>query len=121
MFVVLFALWLLELATGPSGPITVARHTMGIAYVSFVVVIILATVFSTRQVSVDTIAAALCVYLLLAIIWAEVYSLMEMANPGSFHVSTATDPDVPLQLGGFLPLQLFPALSTLDQLLLKLC
>jgi len=36
------------------------------------------------SVTVDTIAGAVCVYLLLAVIWALMFSLMELTHPGSF-------------------------------------
>jgi hypothetical protein len=36
------------------------------------------------SVTVDTIAGAVCVYLLLAVIWALFFSCLELAHPGSF-------------------------------------
>ena len=35
-------------------------------------------------VTLDTIAGAVCVYLLLAVIWALIFSLLELVHPGSF-------------------------------------
>ena len=48
----------------------------------------------------NTIAASLCIYFLIAIVWAEFYSIMEIANPGSFIVTSGDTQDVPLQVGG---------------------
>src|SRR5262249_17188559 len=36
------------------------------------------------SVTLDTIAGAVCVYLLLAVVWALVFSLLELTQPGSF-------------------------------------
>src|SRR5262245_8203590 len=46
------------------------------------------------SVTIDTIAGAVSVYLLLAVIWALMFSLLEVVNPGSFradgHMLTST-------------------------------
>jgi hypothetical protein len=50
-------------------------------YVTFT---ILGAVFETKHVDVETLQAALCVYLLVGLIWAYLYDLIELAAPGSF-------------------------------------
>jgi len=91
--------WLYDMMTGPSN-VALARHPLSIVYVGYVIVLILRHLFTTDRVTVDTIASSLCVYFLLAILWAEIYTIMEIANPGSFHVTTPGVADVPLELGG---------------------
>ncbi len=91
--------WLYDLLTGPNN-VALARHPLSVVYVGYVIVLILRHLFTTGRVTVDTIASSLCVYFLLAILWAEFYSIMEIANPGSFHVNTPGAADTPLELGG---------------------
>ncbi len=97
----LILIWFLDLATGPNSiAIAIARHAFGIAFVGFVILLILGHLFATDRVKVDTIAASLCIYFLIAIVWAEIFSIMEIANPGSFVVISGDTPDVRLEVGG---------------------
>ncbi len=41
-------------------------------------------VFGARTVTVGTIRGALCIYILLGVVWASVYALVETSHPGSF-------------------------------------
>jgi len=41
-------------------------------------------VFRARTVTVGTIRGALCIYILLGVVWASVFALVETAHPGSF-------------------------------------
>ncbi len=79
----LLLLWLIDLATGPNS-VAIPRHAMGIVFVGYVVILMLRYLFTTDRVTTDTIAASLCIYFLLAILWAEVYSLLVVFEPGSF-------------------------------------
>src|SRR5262245_46925003 len=45
---------------------------------------ILEVIFESERVGVETLQASLCVYLLLGLLWAFVYALIEAAAPGSF-------------------------------------
>jgi len=63
----------------------------GIAFQVIMVLFLFDTVFVTfkylfrkQRVTIDTINAALCVYLLLGIVWAFAYSLVDILEPGSF-------------------------------------
>jgi hypothetical protein len=47
-------------------------------------VVILTHIGKSKKVSADTIYGAVCVYLLLGIIWADLFSVVEMIEPGSF-------------------------------------
>ena len=95
----LILVWLVDLATGPNS-VAIARHLLGIAFVGYVILLILGHLFATERVTVDTIAASLCIYFLIAIVWAEIYSIMEIANPGSFVLLSGDTPDVLLEVGG---------------------
>lgn len=51
---------------------------------AYVIVLTLEYLFRVDQVTIDTIAAAICVYLLMGILWAFVYSLTSQLNPDAF-------------------------------------
>lgn len=53
-------------------------------FLVLVALIILADLFRGREVSGDKLAGAVCVYMLLAVIWAYLFLLIEVAVPGSF-------------------------------------
>jgi voltage-gated potassium channel len=56
----------------------------GIAFIAFLVVVILSFIFSEHEVTLNVIYASIVVYLLVAIMWAFIYSVLESINPGSF-------------------------------------
>jgi hypothetical protein len=56
----------------------------GIVFIAFLVVVILSFVFSEHEVTINVIYASIVVYLLIAIMWAFVYSVLESIHPGSF-------------------------------------
>ncbi len=58
------------------------------------IVVILRYLFSTVDVTANTIGASVCVYLLLAVLWSEIYSILEIVDPGSFKFP-ATSSEVP--------------------------
>jgi len=108
-------LWLIDLASGP-GSVAIPRHAMGIVFVGYVVILMLRYLFSTIRVTTDTIAASLCIYFLLAILWAEVYSIMEILEPGSFRIA-GSEQDVSLVLGaGGTAMALYYSLVTMTTL-----
>jgi len=109
-------LWLIDLASGP-GSVAIPRHAMGIVFVGYVVILMLRYLFSTIRVTTDTIAASLCIYFLLAILWAEVYSIMEILEPGSFRFAGSGEQDVQLELGaGGTAMALYYSLVTMTTL-----
>ena len=50
----------------------------------YVAVTILQSIFESRKVSMETLQASLCVYLLLGLIWVFLYAIVELTAPGSF-------------------------------------
>lgn len=55
-----------------------------IAFLSFLVIVILSFIFGEHEVTINVIYASIVVYLLIAIMWAFVYSVLESIHPGSF-------------------------------------
>ncbi len=58
----------------------------GIAFLVFLVAVILSFVFREQEVTVNVIYGAIVVYLLIAIMWAFVFSVLESIHPGSFKI-----------------------------------
>jgi hypothetical protein len=57
-------------------------------------------IFTTRRVSTDTLCAALCVFLLLGVVWALAYSLCAAVQTSSFAFTLAPEVPTPsMQLG----------------------
>jgi hypothetical protein len=55
-----------------------------VIFMILVALIILIDLFRGREVSGDTLAGSVCVYLLLAVIWGYIFLLIEVIVPGSF-------------------------------------
>ncbi len=63
----------------------VALSMLAISFFGYVIALILGSVFrDSRRVSTDTICGALSVYLLLGLLWAFAFALLEQMVPGSF-------------------------------------
>jgi Ion channel len=60
---------------------------LAIAFFAFTAAVLLRQVLYDATVTVDTIAGSISVYLLLGVIWALIFSLVEAVHPGSFHVN----------------------------------
>lgn len=73
----------------PAYVVMVLEHALAVAFVGYTVILVLGHLFAVRRVTIDTIAASVCTYLLLGVLWALVFSLMELTTPGSFNLSTA--------------------------------
>jgi hypothetical protein len=58
----------------------------GILFMAFMVIVILSFIFREQEVTGNVIYGAIVVYLLIAIMWAFVFSVMESINPGSFAI-----------------------------------
>jgi voltage-gated potassium channel len=58
----------------------------GILFTGFIVITILSFIFREKEVTSNVIYGAIVVYLLIAIMWAFIYSLLEIIQPGSFAI-----------------------------------
>ena len=64
----------------------IANLGFTILFLSFTGILIASDVFQEKRVTFDTISGAICVYLLIGLTWAELYSLIEFFEPGSFTI-----------------------------------
>ncbi len=62
----------------------ILRNLLDVAILSLVTVSILKYIFSTKKITFDYITAALCVYLVLGLLWVSLYSIADGIQPGSF-------------------------------------
>jgi hypothetical protein len=60
------------------------RTTLEIAFLSYVIFLLLRHVFLSRRVNANTLFAALSVYLLLGVLWALAFGLVDLLEPSAF-------------------------------------
>lgn len=72
-----------------SDGISALRYGLTAAALAFTVASIVRFIFRPQVVNGNLICASLCGYLLIGILWANLYSLVDVLEPGSFQVSTA--------------------------------
>jgi voltage-gated potassium channel len=70
-----------------SNGIAVSRHAFAIAFLGYVVAVMLYVIFNNRQVTFNTVSTSLCVYLLLGLLWSVAYSLIDLFDPAAFYCS----------------------------------
>ena len=79
--------WSLYFADSHALAVTLAL--CGVAFLAFTAVVLLWQALGGTTVTTDTIAGAICAYLILGVVWALVFSLIEFAHPGAFLVNGA--------------------------------
>lgn len=65
----------------------------GALFYTFLVATILSYLFTEKEITVDVIAGAVCVYLLIGLMWASFFTVLDSFQPGSFKTSGDTNPD----------------------------
>jgi hypothetical protein len=63
---------------------------VGALFFAFTAVTILALVLRAQTVTGDIVSGALCVYLLIGLVWAFLFMLLESIHPGSFRIGEGT-------------------------------
>jgi voltage-gated potassium channel len=56
-----------------------------VAFIAAITVAILVYTFRQKDISADVIAGAIVAYLLMAVMWSQIYVVLETAQPGSFN------------------------------------
>lgn len=59
-------------------------------FLGFTAALIVRAVLTHRHVTPDTLVGAMCGYLLIGVLWTEVYCAVELVHPGSFSVPNGT-------------------------------
>ena len=68
----------------PGTAIVVAANGLNLLFLIIVTAAILSQVFRAEVVTLESVAGAICAYLFIGLMWAEVYSIIETVSPGSF-------------------------------------
>lgn len=84
-FVVVLTMQILAIAV-PLRSVDAVAIAMRAAFFGHVVVLIVGRALRDRNVSLDTVAGSACAYLLLGVVWGDLYLLLELGRPGSFDV-----------------------------------
>jgi hypothetical protein len=100
----LASLWLRQVV--PSVGLSQVALVLLTLFLLYTTVTILLRVFAEETVTMETLSAALCVYLLMGYIWGSLYGLIYLLAPGSFQLPIGWTPameqgiatDVPLNL-----------------------
>lgn len=75
----------------PNQPyVVVPGHLLLFVFVMYMMGLMLADVLLARRVTADTIMGAVCIYLLIALAWAMLFSLCAYVDPEAFRVADAT-------------------------------
>jgi Ion channel len=69
--------------------IVLAADAFRLIFLCYVVALVIHRVLTDRAVSLDTVAGAACAYMLLGVVWGDLFMLLESWHPGSFHVPLA--------------------------------
>lgn len=70
----------------------VVHNVMVIAFFAFVSYHLLCAVLDDREVTMDTIVGAVCLYMLAGLFWTYLYSTIILLSPASFQLTTTVDP-----------------------------
>ena len=79
MLVSMWSTYLVDIPT-----LLLVGNCFGILFFAFAVVNILSFVFKQHEITLDVIHGAIVAYLLIAMMWASIFSLVESLQPGSF-------------------------------------
>ena len=72
-------------------PFVIAAQTFSILFIFYICYVIIMTIIEARRVTFDIIVGAVCVYLMIGLMWTFLYSLLELNHPGSFITNISPD------------------------------
>ena len=73
-----------------SHPLMVVTYSFGTILYFYIVILLVKSLLSIRVITADMIYCAISIYLLIGIMWAGVYTVLEGISPGSFSVASET-------------------------------
>jgi hypothetical protein len=77
--------------------VAIFRHLWGAAFLGYAIVVMLLFILTSRQITFNTVCASLCIYMLLGLLWALGYSVIDQLDPAAFLSSTPHE-----RLGAFM-------------------
>ena len=95
-----------------------ANYSLDMLFLGYTAAVILKYLFTSDRVTVDTICASVCVYLLLGVLWSDAYSLLDILDADSFVFVLAEDRDTRLMRfgGGYSIFPLYYSFVTMTTL-----
>lgn len=84
----------------PDVDLGLARTAVSGVLIGYIISLIMRHLFRTKEVTFDTIAASLCAYLLLGVLWAMLYTLQDVLQPGSFSYANLDEAEGGMRFGG---------------------
>jgi hypothetical protein len=79
------------------------HNIMVVGFLAFVSYHLLCAVLDDREVTLDTIVGAICLYLLAGLLWTYLYATIILTSPSAFQLAITVDPPIasPFGKGGF--------------------
>jgi len=84
------------------------HYGLSLVILAYTTCAILLAIIRDSQVTIETLKAAVCVYLLLGLVWVYVYALIDLALPGSFLIRLE---DEGIHFGHLVVSESFPTLA----------
>jgi hypothetical protein len=94
----LIVVWALGVSIGHDSLLG-APYVLGAGFFAFAIWMMLVSIFAGRRVTFNTVCASLCVYLLLGLVWALLYSAVDVLSPGAFTWTVTAPPAPALRVG----------------------
>ncbi|MCF8069408.1 MAG: potassium channel family protein [Desulfobacterales bacterium] len=91
----LISIWIAHFIKTPATAVT--ADVLTIIFLTHITLVILKNILTEKEITIDIIFSAVAAYLLMGVIWAILFSLLDVSHPGSFSVK-----DGPLGSGGYL-------------------
>jgi hypothetical protein len=73
--------------SGYRGPLLIPTNILSMAFIAFIIVVLLQSVASSQRVTSDTLYGAVAAYLFIGILWGMAYSFVDTLVPGSLHMA----------------------------------
>jgi hypothetical protein len=67
--------------------IAILHHVFVGVFLGYAIAVMLRSIFTSRQVTYNTLCASLCIYLLLGLVWALGYAVVHQLDPAAFYSS----------------------------------
>lgn len=64
--------------------VAISYYLFGIAFLIYTITLVLRALFTAQRVTLNVVCSSLCVYIMLGLLWALVFSLADVIHPGSF-------------------------------------
>lgn len=84
-FLALVGSWSLHFLESPT--LQLVGEVSGALFFVFTAITLMSYLFKAKDITSDTIIAAICAYFLIGLMWVYIYALLETFHPGTFHSS----------------------------------